>query len=398
LETIREVLQKKYLSERYFDEKAKEFYELKLGQVTMEEYANKILDLLRYVPYIKAEKEKAQRFISGLPKEYRNRIEFDEPKTLEDTIRKATYCHEQYGHRAESRGDWKQKNGSKFQKKGSKSSGFKNYKKNHRMNFPTRSVLQQNFPSVDGDKTSGLIPIKTDNPSRKPLECWDCRGNHLRRDCPLRQPNSRKVYNMQEDTTVNDVARSVPQIYAALDNNQADHQASVVEIEGMIFNHLVSVLIDPGSNLSYISPKIVDKCKLQPQKQTKPWLVQLATGTKRKVVEAIPACQLMLGDFPTQATLNVLPLVSYDLLVGMDWLAAHKAKLDCYHKTLECVSEGGKRITLQGIRKPVSVRQISALQMRKYCRKGCPLYAIQVLKITEGAEPSPEGHPILREY
>jgi hypothetical protein len=172
----------------------------------------------------------------------------------------------------------------------------------------------------------------------------------------------------------------------------------VVEIEGMIFNHRVSVLIDPGSNLSYISPRIVDKCKLQPQKQTKPWLVQLATGTKRKVVEAIPACQLMLGDFPTQATLNVLPLVSYDLLVGMDWLAAHKAKLDCYHKTLECVSEGGKRITLQGIRKPVSMRQMSTLQMRKYCRKGCPLYAIQVLKITEGAEPSPEGHPILREY
>jgi hypothetical protein len=34
------------------------------------------------------------------------------------------------------------------------------------MNFPTRSVLQLNFPSVDGDKTSGLIPIKTDNPSK----------------------------------------------------------------------------------------------------------------------------------------------------------------------------------------------------------------------------------------
>jgi hypothetical protein len=65
-----------------------------------------------------------------------------------------------------------------------------------------------------------------------------------------------KIYNMQEATTVNDVARSVPQIYAALDNNQADHQASVVEIEGMIFNHLVSILIDPGSNLSYIAPKV----------------------------------------------------------------------------------------------------------------------------------------------
>jgi hypothetical protein len=36
--------------------------------------------------------------------------------------------------------------------------------------------------------------------------------------------------------------------------------------------------------------------------------------------------------------------------------------------------------------------------MRKYCRKGCPLYAIQVLKTIEGDKPSPDDHPILREY
>jgi hypothetical protein len=93
------------LSERYFDEKAKEFYEIRLGKLTIEEYVNKFLDLLRYVPYTKEEKEKAQRFINDLAKEYWNRIEFDESKTLEDTIRKETYCHEKYGHRAESRGD-----------------------------------------------------------------------------------------------------------------------------------------------------------------------------------------------------------------------------------------------------------------------------------------------------
>jgi hypothetical protein len=186
------------------------------------------------------------------------------------------------------------------------------------MNFPARSVLQQNFPSVDGSKTFVPIPVKTNNPKKEPLKCWGCREEHLLRDYPHQQQNSQKVYNIQEAPTVNDVARSVLQIYAALDNNQDDHQASVVEIEGMIVNHLVSVLIDPGSNLSYIAPKAVDKCKLQPQKQTKTWLVQLATGTKRKVVEVIPTCQLMLGEFPTQATLNVLPLGSYDLLIGMD--------------------------------------------------------------------------------
>jgi hypothetical protein len=179
-------LWKKYLSERYFDEKAKAFYELKMGQLTIEEYVNKFLDLLRYVPYIKAEKAKAQHFISGLPKEYRNRIEFDEPKTLDDTIRKAKYCLEQYGHRTESRGDWRQKSGSIFKKKGIKSSGFKNYKKNPRMKFPSHSVLQQNFSSVDGSKTSGPILVKTNNPKKEPLKCWGCGEEHLLRDCPHR--------------------------------------------------------------------------------------------------------------------------------------------------------------------------------------------------------------------
>jgi hypothetical protein len=36
--------------------------------------------------------------------------------------------------------------------------------------------------------------------------------------------------------------------------------------------------------------------------------------------------------------------------------------------------------------------------MRKYFRKGCSLYAIQVLKTIEGDKPSPDDHPIPREY
>jgi hypothetical protein len=126
--------------ENYCDKKTKEFYELKLGQLTIEEYVNKFLDLLRYVPYIKAKNAKVQRFVSRLPKDYQNKIEFDEPKTLEDTIRKARYCHEQLGQWTEPHEGWKQKNSSRFQKKGFKSPRFKNYKKNSRVSFLARSV------------------------------------------------------------------------------------------------------------------------------------------------------------------------------------------------------------------------------------------------------------------
>jgi hypothetical protein len=76
------------------------------------------------------------------------------------------------------------------------------------------------------------------------------------------------------------VARIVPWIYVALDNKQANHQALVVDMESMITNRLVSILIDLGSNLSYVAPQTIDKCKLQPFRHVNPCLVQLATGKK----------------------------------------------------------------------------------------------------------------------
>ena len=46
----------KFLSEQYYEERAKEFYELKLGSMTMKDLNNKFLSLLRYVLYLVDEK------------------------------------------------------------------------------------------------------------------------------------------------------------------------------------------------------------------------------------------------------------------------------------------------------------------------------------------------------
>jgi hypothetical protein len=56
-----------------------------------------------------------------------------------------------------------------------------------------------------------------------------------------------------------------------------------------------------------------------------------------------------MNGLSTQVTHNILPLGCYDMLIGMDSLAAHKSKLDCYNKTLEFEDEEGKKNTLQGI-------------------------------------------------
>jgi hypothetical protein len=40
-----------------------------------------------------------------------------------------------------------------------------------------------------------------------------------------------------------------------------------------------------------------------------------------------------------QEALNILALGSYDVLIGMDYLIVHNARLNFYDKTLECEDE-----------------------------------------------------------
>ena len=98
----------------------------------------------------------------------------------------------------------------------------------------------------------------------------------------------------------------------------------MVKIEGTINNQPISMLIDPGMILSYISPRIVDLCNLVPEKLEKYWLVQLATGTKQKVTSMVRNCKIMSNDLVTHVNVNVLYLVYYDLLIKKDWLERHK--------------------------------------------------------------------------
>ena len=53
----------------------------------------------------------------------------------------------------------------------------------------------------------------------------------------------------------------------------------------------------------------------------------------------------------TSADLNVLPLGSYDILLGMDWLEAHSENIDCHIKTFECLDEEGNLRVVKGFPK-----------------------------------------------
>ena len=135
-----------------------------------------------------------------------------------------------------------------------------------------------------------------------------------------------------------DMAISTPRIYAALD----DHQAIVVDVGGNIVAQYISILIALISNHIHIHPNIVEVCVLNKSKHRKLWLVQLATGRKRKTSEVVEGCPLMLDGLSSETILNIWPLGLYDVLIGMDWIENHQVKLECYNKSLECLDGEGK--------------------------------------------------------
>eukprot|EP00253_Pinus_taeda_P011521 PITA_11521 len=317
-EKFQKYFKERYLTERFYDEKAREFHDLRLGQQSMDEFINRFTSLLFYVPYIKEEKAKVQIFVSSLPAYIRERIEFDNPRTMDEAIR--------------SRGN------------GGKSAGKGQFNKN---------TTKGTFRAKPSESRVSEPPARSEiEGTRPPVQCWGCGGPHYVKNCPQRKGVD-QISQIHEASTVGDVARSVPRINAALEDRQAEYQPTMVEFEGKISNLSIDVLIDPGATLSYVSPKVVEHCKLSSERFKNPWLVQLATGAKRQVLAKINNCSLSIVGQPITADLNVLPLGSYDILIGMDWLEKHWSLVNCKTKTIYYKDDLGQQQELQGIKHPV---------------------------------------------
>ena len=110
----------------------------------------------------------------------------------------------------------------------------------------------------------------------------------------------------------------------------------MVETIGAIKGTSLSILFDSSATYSFISPSIVGKCSLEVVKQGIGWQVKLASRTKVSTDSLIQQCKLDLREFTTSVDLQVIPLGSYDIVLGMDWLGSKRVSIDCRKKTIRC--------------------------------------------------------------
>jgi hypothetical protein len=251
---------------------------------------------LKYASFIKDETVKIHRYLSGLPSFISDKIQYDDSKTLEETIRRSKFLYDQKKGKPTFQKAWedKKKFNMEQRKRGNEPPFFRN--------------SPQGKPSFRDPK---MVEIGEKRPRKPPIQCWICKGDHKYRYFPHRSDKVRVVHNGQQAKTMEDMGKSVPRIYASLDNKQAEFQSHMIEVEGMINNHAFTILIDLGVGNSYIDPKVEEIFLLPRRKHGKYWLVQLAIGSKRKVVELVKSCPVDMNGLSTNAYLNIFPLGSY---------------------------------------------------------------------------------------
>jgi hypothetical protein len=149
----------------------------------------------------------------------------------------------------------------------------------------------------------------------------------------------------------------------------------MIEVEGMINNQTIAILIDSRASNSYIDTKMVERLHLPRRKHGKYWLVQLATRAKRKFNEMFKSCLMDMNGMNTREDLSILPLGSYECLIRMDWLDQHHAILDCHNKEFTFLDEEWSLRKVQVIPKAITIRAISAMQLKKCYIKGCQIFA-----------------------
>ncbi|KAL0395017.1 UNVERIFIED_CONTAM: hypothetical protein Slati_4467900 [Sesamum latifolium] len=100
----------------------------------------------------------------------------------------------------------------------------------------------------------------------------------------------------------------------------------------LLFDVETYVLIDPGSTHSYISSELASKIPSENSPLGYNLTVYLPVGGGVIVNSVRKGSLVRIGDVTFPVDLIVMDLKEFDVILGMDWLAQHRAVVDCYKK------------------------------------------------------------------
>ncbi|KAA0047905.1 retrotransposon protein, putative, Ty3-gypsy subclass [Cucumis melo var. makuwa] len=118
----------------------------------------------------------------------------------------------------------------------------------------------------------------------------------------------------------------------ATNKTEAERAGTVVTGMLPVLGHYALVLFDSGSSHSFISSAFVLHARLELEPLHHVLSVSTPSRENMLLKEKVKACQIEIAGHVIEVTLLVLDMLDFDVILGMDWLAANHASIDCSRK------------------------------------------------------------------
>jgi len=159
----------------------------------------------------------------------------------------------------------------------------------------------------------------------------------------------------------------------------------------------VKVLFDAGAMHSFTNPNITARMSCTPEELDICLCVSTPIGSSYQTELIVRNCEIIIKDKPFLANLILLGICGYDVILGMDWLAAYHATIDCKHKLLTVITPEGENIVYNGNPSSSAIPIISATKICKLIKKGCVAYLCVIEEVGD-SELEIGKIPVVREF
>ncbi|GJU71536.1 putative reverse transcriptase domain-containing protein [Tanacetum coccineum] len=221
--------------------------------------------------------------------------------------------------------------------------------------------------------------------------CFTCGSTqHKVKDCP----QAKQKQNMPTD-----FARLPPttgRVYATT-RDQAAKTSGTITGNLYIDDRTVFVLFDTGATHSIISTTFAKKLNMNPTPLIERIIISTPMKNHMLIDHEYVNCPLRFDDRIRPANLLPIHMLDFDVILGMDWLASHRATIDCYARTVIFGNVRQPEFVYHGSSPLKSVKLISAMKARTLISHGCQGFLASVMD-TSLESPNIENLSVVREF
>ncbi|KAA0042135.1 gag protease polyprotein [Cucumis melo var. makuwa] len=183
----------------------------------------------------------------------------------------------------------------------------------------------------------------------------------------------------------------------ATNKTEAERAGTVVTSTLLVLGHYALVLFDSGSLHSFITSAFVLHARLRVESLHHVLSVSTPSGENMLSEEKVKACQMEIAGHVIEVTLLVLDMLDFDVILGMDWLAANHASIDYSRKEVAFnpPSMASFKFKREGLRSLPKV--ISAMRASKLLSQGTWSILASMVDTRE-VDVSLSSEPVVRDY